>query len=211
MALNRIQEFKTAPSIVDKLLSTGLEKMFSNGEIVVNENVFINTIPIVKKGCVKVMQTEDDGREILLYYIKPGDFCIIGFLGGLNDQVFKTKAIAEGETEVLFVPVTTAKTLNREHPEWMDYIFRVYQKYHVNLLEVVNSVAFKKMDERILDSVRHKVEMTQNDTIFVTHEQLATELGTARVVVSRLLKQMEAEGFVQLGRNKIKLLEKGVL
>ncbi len=67
------------------------------------------------------------------------------------------------------------------------------------------------MDERILDSVRHKVEMTQNDTIFVTHEQLATELGTARVVVSRLLKQMEAEGFVQLGRNKIKLLEKGVL
>jgi CRP/FNR family transcriptional regulator len=80
-----------------------------------------------------------------------------------------------------------------------------------NLLDVVNAIAFKKMDERILASVRQKVEMAENDTIYVTHEQLAVELGTARVVVSRLLKQMEDEGFVQLGRNKIKLLEKGVL
>ncbi len=141
MALNRIQEFKTAPSIVDKLLSTGLEKMFSNGEIVVNENVFINTIPIVKKGCVKVMQTEDDGREILLYYIKPGDFCIIGFLGGLNDQVFKTKAIAEGETEVLFVPVTTAKRLTENiqngwiiFSEFIKNTTLIYSKLSIRLL-----------------------------------------------------------------------------
>lgn len=210
MELQHIQEFKTAPSIVDKLLSTGLEKLFSNGEIIVNENASTNTISIVKKGCVKVMQTEENGREILLYHIKPGDCCILGFLANLKGKKCTIKAIAEGETEVLFVPITAAKTLNREHPEWVDYIFRVYQKYHVNLLEVVNSVAFKKMDERILASVRQKVEMTQNDTILVTHEQLASELGTARVVVSRLLKQMEAEGFVQLGRNKIKLLEKGV-
>jgi CRP/FNR family transcriptional regulator len=210
MALQQIQEFKTAPSIIDKLLSSGLEKLFSNGEVIVNENAFTNAIPIVKKGCVKMMQSEDDGREILLYYVKPGDCFIMGFSGSLTDPITKIKAIAEGETEVLFVPVSIAKNLSKEHPEWVDYIFRIYQKYYVNLLEVVNSIAFKKMDERILASVRQKVEMAENDTVFITHEQLAVELGTARVVVSRLLKQMETDGFVQLGRNKIKLLEKGV-
>ncbi len=211
MELQQIQEFKTAPSIIDKLLSTGLEKLFSNGEIIVNENASTNSISIVKKGCVKVMQTGENGREILLYHIEPGDCCILGFSASLNDQKCTIKATAKGATEVFFVPVTTAKILNKEHPEWVDYIFRIYQKYYVNLLEAVNSIAFKKMDERILDSVKQKVEMAQNDTIIITHEQLATELSTARVVVSRLLKQLEAEGFVQLGRNKIKLLEKGVL
>jgi CRP/FNR family transcriptional regulator len=211
MALQQIKEFKTAPSIIDKLLSSGLEKLFSNGEVIVNENAFTNAIPIVKKGCVKMMQSEDDGREILLYYVKSGDCFIMGFSGSLTDPITKIKAIAEGETEVLFVPVSIAKNLSKEHPEWVDYIFRIYQKYYVNLLEVVNSIAFKKMDERILASVRQKVEMAENDTVFITHEQLAVELGTARVVVSRLLKQLETEGFVQLGRNKIKLLEKGVL
>jgi CRP/FNR family transcriptional regulator len=211
MALQQIQEFKTVPSIIDKLLSSGIEKLFSNGELICIENACRNSIPIVKKGCLKVIQTEDDGREILLYYVKPGDCFILGFSGSLTDPITKIKATAEGETEVLFVPVTTAKNLSKEHPEWVDYIFRIYQKYYFNLLEVVNSIAFKKMDERILASVRQKVEMAQNDTVFITHEQLAVELGTARVVVSRLLKQLETEGFVQLGRNKIKLLEKGVL
>jgi CRP/FNR family transcriptional regulator len=211
MELQNIQEFKSTPTIIDKLLSTGLEKFFSSGEIIINENAFVNSIPIVKDGCIKVMRTDDDGKEILLYYIKPGDCCIMGFLGSLNDQISRIKATADGDTTVLFVPVTTVAILNREHPEWLDYIFRIYYKCYDNLLEVVNAIAFKKMDERILASVRQKVEMAQNDTIFVTHEQLALELGTARVVVSRLLKQMEDEGFVQLGRNKIKLLEKGVM
>jgi CRP/FNR family transcriptional regulator len=211
MELKHIQEFKTAPLIVDKLLSTGLKKLFSHGELICIENACRNAIPIVKKGCLKVIQTEDDGREILLYYVKPGECCIVGFSGSLNEPISKIKATAEGETEVLFVPVTTAKIISKEHPEWVDYIFRIYQKYYVNLLEVVNSIAFKKMDERILASVRQKVEMAENDTVFITHEQLAVELGTARVVVSRLLKQMETDGFVQLGRNKIKLLEKGIL
>lgn len=211
MELQNIQEFKAAPSIIDKLLSTSLEKSFSNGEIIINENAFINSIPIVKSGCIKVMRTDEEGKEILLYYIKPGDCCIMGFLGSLNDQISRIKATAEGDTDVLFVPVTTVAILNREHPEWLDYIFRIYYKCYDNLLEVVNAIAFKKMDERILASVRQKVEMAQNDTIFITHEQLAVELGTARVVVSRLLKQMEDDGFVQLGRNKIRLLEKGVI
>ena len=88
----------------------------------------------------------------------------------------------------------------------MDYIFRLYHKRFEELLEIVNAIAFKKVDERLLNLLKKKSELTQSKTIQITHEQLANELGTARVVVSRLLKQLEENGVVQLGRNKIFLM-----
>ncbi len=94
----------------------------------------------------------------------------------------------------------------KEHPEWLNYIFRLYHKRFEELLEMINDIAFKKMDERLLDLLQKKQVLTKNAQIQITHEQLANELGTAREVVSRLLKQLEKEGVVQLGRNKIILM-----
>ena len=88
----------------------------------------------------------------------------------------------------------------------MDYIFRLYHKRFEELLEVVNAIAFKKLDDRLLNFIKKKCELTNSQTLYVTHEQLANELGTVRVVVSRLLKQMEDEGLVKLGRNKISMV-----
>ena len=155
------------------------------------------------------MRTDDDGREILLYYIKAGESCIMSFFGGLHDYTSKVKAIAEELTEILFIPTDKVSLLIREFPEWLDYIFRLYHKRFEELLEVVNAIAFKKLDERLLNFLKKKVELAESPVIFMTHEQLSKELGTARVVVSRLLKQMEDEGLVQLCRNKISLCNKG--
>ncbi|HRB40912.1 MAG TPA: helix-turn-helix domain-containing protein, partial [Bacteroidia bacterium] len=119
----------------------------------------------------------------------------------------KVRAVAEDETEILFVPVDKVITLIREHDDWLDFIFRLYHKRFEELLEVVNAVAFKKIDERLILLLQKKVELSKSKTITVTHEQLANELGTARVVVSRLLKQLEVDGRVELGRNKITLLQ----
>ena len=96
--------------------------------------------------------------------------------------------------------------MSKEFPEWLDYIFRLYHKRFEELLEVVNAVAFKKMDERVHDFLIKKSDLSNSKTLHITHEQLANELGTARVVISRLLKQMEDEGLIQLGRNKITLM-----
>jgi CRP/FNR family transcriptional regulator len=93
----------------------------------------------------------------------------------------------------------------KDFPEWLDYIFKLYHKRFEELLEVVDAIAFKKLDERILDFVKNKAKLTNSNVINLTHEQIANELGSARVVVSRLLKQLESEGVVELGRNKITL------
>ena len=206
MEMNDLVEFKSTPEIREKLKKYGITKKFSEDDIILNENAYIKAIPIVINGSIKVMRTDEDGREILLYYIRPGESCIMSFLGGIHNDTSKVIAIAEEPTEILFIPIDKVNELIREYPEWLDYIFRLYHRRFEELLEVVNAVAFKKIDERLLAFIKKKSEMTNNKVINVTHEQLANELGTVRVVISRLLKQMEEEGLVELGRNKITLV-----
>lgn len=205
-SLHNLSAINASPELRKRLEQYGIVKTFSEGDPILNENAYIRAIPIVLQGSIRVMRTDEDGKEILLYYIRPGESCIMSFLGGIHQDTSKVKAIAEEETEVLLAPVDKVSLLIKEFPEWLDYIFRLYHKRFEELLEVVNAVAFKKMDERLLNFIKRKCELSQTQTLNVTHEQLANELGTARVVVSRLLKQMEDEGLVKLGRNKIILL-----
>jgi len=198
--------FQSSPELIEKLYEHGIQKNYSAGEIILNDNANIRSIPIVIKGIAKVMRTDEEGKEILLYYLKAGESCIMSFLGGMHHELSKVKVIAEEDTEILFLPTEKVSFFLKEFPQWLDYIFMLYNKRFEELLEVVNAVAFKKMDERLLNFIKMKCEHAQSKTLNVTHEQLANELGTARVVVSRLLKQMEDEGLVQLGRNKITLL-----
>jgi CRP/FNR family transcriptional regulator len=204
--LEQIAEFKTSSELVEKLYENSISKSYPAGYVIVNEHSHIRAIPIVVKGILKVIRTEEDGREILLYYIKAGESCIMSFLGGLHNETSKVKAEVEEDAEILFLPVEKVSLFIKEYPEWLDYIFRLYHKRFEELLDILNAIAFKKVDERLLSLLNKKASMTGSKSIQITHEQLANELGTARVVVSRLLKQLEENGMVKLGRNKIILV-----
>src|SRR5690554_5851239 len=204
--LEQIEEFKSSPELVEKLYKYSILKNYEAGSIILNENAHIRSIPIVTKGTLKVIRTEEDGREILLYYIKAGESCIMSFLGGLHNETSKVKAEVEDDAEILFLPMEKVSLFIKDYPQWLDYIFRLYHKRFEELLEIVNAISFKKVDKRLLSLLNKKRELTGNNILNITHEQLANELGTARVVVSRLLKQLEENGIVQLGRNKITLM-----
>jgi CRP/FNR family transcriptional regulator, anaerobic regulatory protein len=130
----------------------------------------------------------------------------MSFLGGMHNETSKVKAEVEEDAEILFLPMDKVSLFIKEYPQWLDYIFRLYHKRFEELLEIVNAITFKKIDERLLNLLIKKRELTENNILHITHEQLANELGTARVVVSRLLKQLEEIGKVRLGRNKITLM-----
>ncbi|MBE4949538.1 Crp/Fnr family transcriptional regulator [Chryseobacterium culicis] len=200
-------EFSSSPELVEKLYQYGITKKYHAGDIILDENASIRSIPIVMKGMLKVIRSEEDGREILLYYIKSGESCIMSFLGGMHNEKSIVKAEIEEDAEILFLPVDKVSLFIKEHPEWLDYIFRLYHKRFEELLDIINAIAFKKVDERLLNLLHKKSGITGSQTILTTHEQLANELGTARVVVSRLLKQLEEDGKLKLGRNKITILK----
>jgi len=206
MKLSETSNLKPLPPINAKLLELGVVKTFNEGDVILNENSYIRAIPIVQSGAIKVIRTEDDGREILLYYILPGESCIMSFLGGIHQDTSKVKAIAEEKTDILLIPTDKVTMLIKESPEWLDYIFKLYHKRFEELLEVVDAVGFKKMDDRLIQHLKTKASVSQSSTIHITHEQLANELGSAREVVSRLLKTMESQGKIKLERNKITLV-----
>ncbi len=203
--MNPTNALKISPELKAKLSELGFEKTFEENEVILRESSYIKAIPIVLSGSIRVMRTEEDGRELLLYYIKAGESCIMSFLGGIHDDTSKINAVAEEKTELLLIPIDKISLLVKDFPEWLDYIFKLYHKRFEELLDVVDAIAFKKLDERILDFVKNKAKLSNSKVINLTHEQIANELGSARVVISRLLKQLESEGVVELGRNKITL------
>lgn len=204
--LEKITPLRSSPELISKIYQYGIAKQYPAGSVILNENAHIRSIPIVTNGILKVIKTEEDGREILLYYIKSGESCIMSFLGGLHQETSKVRAEVEEDAEIIFLPIEKVSLFIKEYPQWLDYIFRQYHKRFEELLEVINDIAFKKVDERLLSLLKLKADLMQSKEIQITHEQLANELGTARVVVSRLLKQLEENNQVQLGRNKITLL-----
>jgi len=189
-----------------ELMENGTIKYFKAGEIILQENSYIKTLPIVLQGSLKVMREEEDGKEILLYYIKAGETCVMSFLGGISNDKSKVKAVVEEDSEILLIPINNAQEWVSKYPSWCDFIFKLYHKRFEELLSVVNAMAFQKIDQRILDLLQKKKQLTGNNEINVTHQQLADELGTAREVVSRLLKQLEREKKITLSRNKINIL-----
>ncbi len=203
--LEVIDSFQSSPELIAKLRELGTLRSLSVGDVLLNENAYIKAIPLVLSGALRVIRTEEEGREILLYYIKPGESCIMSFLGAMHNDTSKVKAEVVEDAEVLFLPVDKIPFLIKEYPEWLSFIFKLYHQRFEELLEVVNAIAFKKVDERMLALLFKKRDLLQTNAIPITHEQLANELGTARVVVSRLLKQLEEDGKVELGRNKITL------
>ncbi|MBK6566623.1 MAG: Crp/Fnr family transcriptional regulator [Saprospiraceae bacterium] len=205
--LDNIVEFKSSPELRAKLFQYSTLKTLKKGEVLIAEHSYIRSIPIIISGSLQVLRSDEEGKEILMYYIKGGESCIMSFLGGLHNEKSMLKAVAEETTEILFLPIERVRELIREYPQWLEYIFKLYHKRFEELLELVNAIAFKKVDERLLDLLHKKQKLMGSNVLEVTHEQLAHELATARVVISRLLKQLEDKGIVELGRNKIILLK----
>ena len=187
----------------DEVKLSGQIKSFPADAIIISEDSYIKSIPIVLKGSIRVMRTDDDGKEILLYYIRPGESCIMSFLGGIHHETSKVKAIAEEDVEILMIPLEKASEWIKEYPEWTDFIFKLYHKRFEELLGVVNAVAFQKLDTRLLQLLEQKASLPNNKEIAITHQQLADEIGSSREAVSRILKQLENSNLIKLGRNKI--------
>jgi CRP/FNR family transcriptional regulator, anaerobic regulatory protein len=198
--------FAINKNLLDQLKQEGTIRNFQPETVIIDENDYIKSVPIVLSGSIKVFKLDEDGREILLYYIKPGESCVMSFLGATCNETSKIKAVVEEESEVLILPVHKAVELIRENPQWIQFIFELYNRRFEELLSVVNAIAFQKVDVRLWDLLRTKVKLLRTDELNITHQQLADDLGTAREVVSRLLKQLERDNKIALGRNKIRVL-----
>lgn len=193
-------------ALLEQLKADGKIKTIPADTVILDENDYIRSVPIVLEGSVKVLRMDEDGKEILLYYINPGESCVMSFLGAICNGTSKIRAVTDDEAVVLMLPVHKAIDLIKENPKWLEFIFQMYNRRFEELLDVVNAIAFQKVDDRLWELLSKKVKMLKSNELNITHQQIADELGTAREVVSRLLKRLERDGKVLLGRNKVSVL-----
>jgi CRP/FNR family transcriptional regulator len=192
-----------SPALLQEMEEVGTRKTMTAGSLVLRENSYIHSIFILVSGSVRIMRTEEEGREILLYYLKPGQSCITSFLSGMHEDTCKVRAMVEEDAEILFIPINKAKEWITSYPEWANFIFKLYHIRFEELLTVINAIAFEQLDDRIMNLLRKKQEVYQSNDFNITHQQIAEELGTTREVISRLLKQLEKKGKILLGRNRV--------
>jgi CRP/FNR family transcriptional regulator, anaerobic regulatory protein len=193
-------------SLHEAVSEHGIVRSFEAGTTILDIDDYVRLLPIVVSGSVKVIRTDQEIREILLYYIRPSESCIMSFLSGIRRGKSKVKAVIEEDAELILLPIDKAVAWISEYPEWNEFIFGLYETRFDELLDTVNSLAFQKMDDRLLHLLLQKSTLYHSQELPVTHQQLADEMATTREVISRVLKQMEHAGLIRLSRNKISLV-----
>ncbi len=197
------RSFKDAPAdLTGALLSVSARKGFGAGIQIYSEGDACQAIAFVISGEIRVYKTGETGRESTLYEIGPGETCILNASCILAGQTYPANAATLSPVEVLLVPATEFRRLVSEYPEMRTFVFTLLSQRLTAVMELVEEVAFGRMDERLLDYVTEKSE---DGVLRATHQKIADDLGTSREVVSRLLKSFERQGRLTLGRNVIQL------
>jgi CRP/FNR family transcriptional regulator len=174
----------------DVLISTGDEIVF---------------VPLVMKGCLRIMRQDHDGREVFLYHIYPGQTCAMSLTCCQTGKSSMVKAVAEDDTDVLLIPVRYMEEWFK-YPEWKAFVNNTFNNRFSDLLQVIDLIAFNNMDKQLLHYLQQRAKANQTQALVITHQQIADELHTHREAISRLLRTLEQKGMVKLGRNTIELL-----
>lgn len=173
------------------------------GTIILKEQEFIKVIPLVIEGSIKLRKLDPNGREVIFYHIEPGESCILSITSCLNDKESQAEAIIEKRTRLIVVEADRVRAWMDHFSSWRKFVVKLYYSRLTELMTLVDLVIFKSVDTRL---IQHLKEKASNNELAITHQQLAGELGTAREVISRLLKQMEKDGLIIMERGKIKII-----
>ena len=192
-------------SLKNEILENGIVKEVVAGTELLRAGQYVKVIPIVLEGLLKVYSSYED-KELLLYYIEPSESCIMSFNAGMWNTPSKVFAIAEEDTTAILLPVDLMNKWIRQYPPLNEMFFQQYNQRYDDLLETIHHLLFDKMDKRLHDYLKEKSEILGEKVLNLRHHQIARELGTAREVVSRVMKKLEKEKKVRQHQHGIEVL-----
>ena len=193
-------------ALKDEISKVGFIKNIKEGTHLMDVGQYIKTIPLIVSGKLKIFREDEEGNELFLYYLHHGEACAISMVCTINDKISQVRAVAMEDTQIISIPIENMDKFMMNYRSWYQFVVRSYGMRLNEMLHTIDSIAFLKMDERLLAYLDKTAEVRGSKTINDTHQNIATELNTSREVISRLLKQMERKGLVKLSRNHIEVL-----
>jgi CRP/FNR family transcriptional regulator len=207
--MHTIEIFKEIfePDLIKELNAKSTFSEIKSGDVILNIGETVRQIPIILKGSVKVSRIDEEGKELLLYYVNPKESCAMTFTCCMQQYPSEIKAVAEEDVEMLSVPIKVMDEWLVKFPSWKSFVMKTIHHRFNELLRTIDQIAFQKLDERLISYLKDKSKATHSTLVNLSHQQIADELATSRVVISRLLKKLENDKKLLLYRNQIKLLK----
>ena len=195
-------------SLVDNIEANAIVKKFKDGELFIRTGQNIRSTALVVNGLLKVYREDEEGNEFFMYYLQPGQACAISMVCATKSEKSQIMAKVVEDAELILVPLSLMDQWMMKHRSWYEFVIGTYRSRFEEVLEVIDSIAFRAMDERLEFYLKRHADACGCQDLKLSHQEIATELNTSREVISRLLKKMEQRNLLKLHRNHIELLKK---
>ncbi len=195
------------PELKSELISISKIFEFEAGTVILKQGAYIKVIPLLISGLAKVFKEEAvNGNEVLLYYIKPGESCVMSLTALIRNEASKVKAVIEEDSKIVVIPADKALAIAKKYPRWNEFIYDLFNLKFEELLNVIETLTFSNKDVRLLEYLKKEASLKNTNILQTTHQHIAYDLGSSREVISRLLKKLETNGDIKLGQGTIELL-----
>tara|TARA_R110002167_G_scaffold125448_13_gene305613 strand:- start:2443 stop:3075 length:633 start_codon:yes stop_codon:yes gene_type:complete len=199
------QRFENA--LINEIVQVGTFREVPEGYKLMEIGEYVKGMPLLVSGAIKVLREDKNGDELLLYYLEKGDTCSMTLTCCMGDSKSEIRAIAETDAKLIMVPIAKMEEWTAKYRTWRNFVFESYHNRLNELLLTLDTIAFENMDERLIGYLKEKSRINNDRAIHNTHQEIAYDLHTSRVVISRLLKKLEQMGKIGLHRNYIEILD----
>ena len=194
-------------ALLDEIAKVAIYKEFKADDYLIEIGDYIKTMPLLLTGAIKILREDENGDELLLYFLERGDTCAMTLTCCMGQSKSRIRAIAETDGAMLMIPVEKMEEWFTKYKTWRNFVFDSYNVRLNEMLEAIDTLAFMNLDERLYKYLTDKAKVIGDTEIKNTHQEIAYEMHTSRVVISRLLKALELQGKIKLHRNKIEILQ----
>ncbi|MBR9861674.1 Crp/Fnr family transcriptional regulator [bacterium] len=194
-------------ALMEEIIASASSKSFRTDDIIIDINDPIEALPFIMSGSIKVLTEDEDGKEMLLYYLESGETCAVTMNCCSHQSRSKIRAVAESECDILFIPTSKVENWMANYKSWRDFILETYDYRLHEMLRAIDSLAFHNMQERLYQYLRDKAMVKGSTSLEYTQSEIANDLHSSRVVISRMVKKLEEEGLIKHSRNNIELLQ----
>ncbi len=194
------------PALIEEIEAVALIKAFDAGDIIVDIGQYIRSMPLLLSGAIKIVREDEERGEVLLYYLAQGETCTMSIACCMGNKKSEIRAQAEMPTMVAMIPNHFLNDWMVKYNSWRNFILNSYSSRMNEMLGAIDNLAFSNMEERILNYLKEKVKLTNDRILTLTHQEMASDLNSSRVVISRILKKLEHEDKIVLLRNEIRVL-----
>ncbi|RZJ34597.1 MAG: Crp/Fnr family transcriptional regulator [Flavobacterium sp.] len=193
--------------LIDEIETSAVFQSVRKGSIIIRTGQYIKNTVLVLSGLIKIYREDNDGGEFFMYYLQPGQACAISMICATKSETSQIMAKVLEDAELVMIPLPLMDKWMMQHRSWYEFVIDTYRSRFEEVLEVIDNIAFRAMDERLEFYLkRHQNTLNDND-LKLSHQEIANELNTSREVVSRLLKKMEQRQLLKLHRNHIEMLK----